>query len=70
MLEVTGLVLLCDIKVTPDCPVTPEHTRDYFHTLLYIVYGLSTATFVQPEIESLQFTRFLIRLVKIFLFTI
>ena len=33
-----GLVLLCGIKVTPECPVTPEHTRDYFHTLFYIVY--------------------------------
>ena len=26
-----GLVLLCGIKVTPEGPVTPEHTRDYFH---------------------------------------
>ena len=25
-------------KVTPECPVTSEHTRDYFHTLFYIVY--------------------------------
>ena len=21
-----------------DCPVTPEHTRDYFHMPFYIVY--------------------------------
>ena len=28
-----GLVILCSIKVTPECPVTPEHTCDLFHML-------------------------------------
>ena len=39
------LVLLCGIKVMPECPVTPEHTRDLFHMLFFstlILYCLSS----------------------------
>ena len=37
----------------PECPVTPEHTRDYFHTLFYIVYipgsGAMSGTKLTPN---------------------
>ena len=42
----------------PECPVTPEHTRDYFHTLFYIVYipgsGAMSGTKLTPFWEAIK----------------